>query len=70
MKNISRDTFPFVLLLLVNLFWLFASWPINMSPDSLNVWGQVQSGDYSNDHPVTYTIFVNIFSFMKLIPLK
>ena len=62
MKNLSRDTFPFVLLLLVNLFWLFASWPINMSPDSLNVWGQVQSGDYSNDHPVTYTIFVNIFS--------
>ena len=33
-----------------------------MSPDSLNVWGQVLSSDYSNDHPVTYTIFVKIFS--------
>jgi len=62
MKSLFRVTFPFVLLLSVNLFWLLASWPISMSPDSLDVWGQVQSDDYRNDHPVTYTIFVKIFS--------
>jgi hypothetical protein len=62
MKNRFSDYLPFILFFSVNLFWLLASWPISMSPDSLDVWGQVQSGDYRNDHPVTYTIFVKIFS--------
>jgi hypothetical protein len=62
MKSVFRVILPFGLLLSVNLFWLFASWPINMSPDSLDVWGQVQSGDYRNDHPVTYAMFVKLFS--------
>ena len=62
MKNRFSDYLPFILFFSVNLFWLLASWPISMSTDSLDVWGQVQSGDYRNDHPVTYTIFVKIFS--------
>lgn len=63
MKSRLKVFFSFIILLLVNSFWLFASWPISMSPDSLDVWGQVLSGNYRNDHPVTYTIFVKIFSF-------
>jgi hypothetical protein len=62
MKSAIRVIVPFGILLLVNFFWLFASWPISMSPDSIDVWGQVQNGEYRNDHPVTYTIFVKIFS--------
>lgn len=52
----------FLLLVLVNVFWLISSWPMSMSPDSLDVWEQVKNGVYRNDHPVTYTIFVKIFS--------
>lgn len=62
MTKILRFSAPFALLVSVNMFWLLASWPISMSPDSLNVWGQIQNGVYQNDHPVTYTIFVKIFS--------
>jgi hypothetical protein len=70
MKNVFKVLLPFGLLLSVNLFWLLASWPINMSPDSIDVWGQVQNGDYRNDHPVTYSIFVKIFSIGgRFLPL-
>ena len=70
MKSVFKVLLPFGLLLSVNLFWLLASWPINMSPDSIDVWGQVQNGDYRNDHPVTYSIFVKIFSLGgRFLPL-
>lgn len=70
MKNRFKNYFPLILLISVNLFWLLASWPISMSPDSLDVWGQVLSGDYRNDHPVTYTLFVKAFSLDGiLLPL-
>lgn len=62
MNNWLKTKIPFILLTSINIFWLLSSWPMNMSPDSLNVWEQVQSGYYSNDHPVTYTIFVKILS--------
>jgi hypothetical protein len=62
MTAILRFIAPFALLVSVNIFWLLSSWPISMSPDSLNVWSQIQNGVYQNDHPVTYTIFVKIFS--------
>lgn len=51
-----------LLLLSTIIFWFLVSFPINMSPDSLDIWGQVKNNSFSNSHPVTYTIFVKIFS--------
>lgn len=62
MNKKNNSLIPFLLLVLVNVFWLISSWPMSMSPDSLDVWEQVKNGVYRNDHPVTYTIFVKIFS--------
>ena len=50
------------LLVATILFWWIVSWPINMSPDSLDIWSQIKNNSYTNSHPVTYTIFVKIIS--------
>jgi hypothetical protein len=48
----------FVYLLLVNFFWIASSWPATMTPDSLDIWGQVKSLHFNDWHPVSYTLFV------------
>lgn len=45
------------------LFWFLSSYPAKMTSDSLDVWGQVQSGNFNNWHTVSYGYFVYVFSF-------
>lgn len=41
-----------------NVFWLSASAPGVLSPDSLETWRQIQFWDFNNWHPVTFSIWV------------
>ena len=57
-----KDFFLNLTLISSVIFWLIVSWPINMSPDSLDIWSQIKENSFSNSHPVTYTLFVKFFS--------
>lgn len=39
-------------------FWVLAAWPATLSPDSIETLNQARSGEWSNGHAVTYTLFV------------
>jgi hypothetical protein len=49
-------------LLAGNFFWLSATAPGVFSPDSIEVWRQIQFWDFNNWHPVAFTIWVWVTS--------
>lgn len=44
------------------LFWWTASYPANMSPDSLDVWNQALTKSFHDWHTISYSLFVYVFS--------
>ena len=37
---------------------LLGTWPAQMSPDSISQWWQLQTGDFSNHHPLVHTFLI------------
>lgn len=53
----------FVLFLVPLLCWWLALWPGGWSTDSLNSWRQIQTGEWTNHHPLPFTALVWLTSF-------
>ena len=45
------------------LFWILASWPGNLTEDSLAAITQIREGRYDDAVPVPYTIYVQVITF-------
>jgi hypothetical protein len=57
-----KNSQPFIGLLAANLFWLLSSYPATMSVDSVLVWNEVKTGDFSVTHTLAFEVYVWLLS--------
>ena len=58
-KKFNRSIYS---LFAVNLFWFLCSYPMTMSKDSILVWGEVKSGNFSDTHTLAFEWYVWLLS--------
>jgi len=67
-----RNTWPWwaygLPTLVASGLFIVGFWPAQMSPDSIDQWHQLTTGNYSNHHPAAHTFFLYIISFFGRYP--